>query len=274
MKVFHVDAFTKKPFKGNPACVCVTDGALDEKFMQDFAFEMNLSETAFVHKLENGNLFSLRWFTPTMEVDLCGHATLASAHVLYDLGIVDRSDECVFESASGILKAKIKNEMIELDFPIGKIDYESVSMDFLRDMAAALCVEIIGGARSETDLIIELAHPKDVVNLKPDMDYICDLPVRGVVVTAKGTEGVPEADDADFTSRYFAPCVGVPEDPVTGIAHCALGPYWGKKLNKTEMLGYQASRRTGFVRVRLEGERIALGGAAVTVLTGNRKPGF
>lgn len=255
--IVQVDAFTDRPYAGNPAAVCVLDAPRDARWMQDVAAEMNLSETAFLERRDDG--WGLRWFTPETEVDLCGHATLASAHVLWQDGHLGPEDEARFHTRSGVLTASRAGAWIRMDFP-AKPPTEPV--DETAELAEALGADVVYAARSAFDWLVEIGSERAVRALRPDLAYIGRLPARGVIVTAPGT------GDFDFVSRFFAPRVGVPEDPVTGSAHCVLTPYWSRKLGRREMVGYQASRRGGVVRVRDAGDRTELMGQAVTVLRG------
>jgi len=253
---FHVDAFTDAPFRGNPAAVVLLDQPRDEYWMQCFAAEMNLSETAFVSPGERA--FNLRWFTPIAEVDLCGHATLASAHALWEAKAAPPG-EIAFSTRSGILRALSTADGIELDFP-AKAPADGHEPTGL---AEALRVPIQYRGRNAFDHLVEVESEHALRNVNPDMHALSRVQCRGVIVTARAS-----SSRYDFASRFFAPSVGVDEDPVTGSAHCCLAPYWSKRLGKTEMVGYQASARGGFVRVRLAGERVFLGGKAVTLLRG------
>ena len=253
----QVDAFTDRPFLGNPAAVCVLSKAADSAWMQQVAREMNLAETAFLVRQQDG--FSLRWFTPTIEVDLCGHATLASAHVLWEEQHLRKDETIRFLTRSGTLTAAREPDLIWLDFPATPGRPAPAVPDLSLGIKANPCY--VG--RTAFDYLVELESESAVRELLPDVGALARLPVRGVIVTARS-----DAGPHDFVSRFFAPGVGVPEDPVTGSAHCALAPFWAERLNKTEMVGYQASERGGFVTVRLEGSRVRLGGQAVTVLRG------
>ena len=254
-----VDAFTDVPFRGNPAAVCLLDQMRGDAWMQSVAAEMNLSETAFV--LRQGDAWRLRWFTPRVEVDLCGHATLASAHVLWEVDRVSADRSIVFETRSGRLTCAKHGGWIEMDFPAEPATQASDPGPLL----AALGAEgsVVGHKRNRMDYLVEVEDAATVRGLKPDMRLLASLPVRGVIVTAT-------SDDPrfDFISRFFAPGVGVDEDPVTGSAHCCLAPYWSQKLGKSEMVGFQASGRGGAVRVKIRGNRVAIGGQAVTVVSG------
>ena len=257
MKLLQIDAFTSEPFKGNPAAVCFMDGERDDRWMANVAAEMNLAETAFLRPRDDG--WSLRWFTPTVEVDLCGHATLASAHAIWSEGI---SSEAVlrFHTKSGVLTAARDGDFIELDFP-AKRDEQIAAPAGLLDALGTTQATYVG--RNQFDYIVELPSEKDVHNLRPDHGVLRQLPVRGVIVTSRA-----DAGDYDFVSRFFAPGSGIDEDPVTGSAHSCLTPYWAQRLGKNEMNAWQASPRGGAVRVRLVGDRVKLAGHAVTVLRG------
>ena len=257
MKLLTVDAFTDQPFRGNPAAVCLLDGERDAGWMQQVAAEMNLSETAFLLRKDDG--WSLRWFTPAVEVDLCGHATLASAHVLWETGALPKDDEARFHTQSGLLTCRRDGEWIWMDFPAKP---EQPAGD-IAGLAEALGVEPAYVGRSQFDVLVEVASEGAVTALQPDIGALRRVEARGVIVTARA-----EREGADFVSRFFAPNAGVDEDPVTGSAHCVLAPYWATKLGRTELAGYQASRRGGTVRVRASGDRVLLGGRAVTVMRG------
>lgn len=254
-----VDAFTERPFAGNPAAVCRLPEPRDSAWMQAVAAEMNLSETAFVRSLPGGG-YALRWFTPEVEVDLCGHATLATAHVLWECGDAPRTDDLRFDTASGPLTATLSHGAIELDFPATPAE---------RCPPPAGLLEALGleGAewfgRSRFDVLVDVGAEEVVRGIEPDFAALRSVDVRGIMVTA------PSGDQAfHFVSRFFAPREGIDEDPVTGSAHCCLGPYWGERLKHDELVGYQASARGGVVRVRLAGDRVLLGGRAVTVVEG------
>lgn len=254
----QVDAFTSKPFAGNPAAVCVMDEPRDERWMQNVAQEMNLSETAFLHAEKDG--YRLRWFTPTVEVALCGHATVASAHVLYETGKLARNQQARFHTKSGLLTADEEDGWIKLDFP-SKEPGPAEPPPHLDKALGNVKTKYVG--KNVFDYIVEVESEEVVRSMKPNFTLLELVEARGVIVTAR-------ADDSnfDFVSRFFAPASGVPEDPVTGSAHCCLTPYWAAKLNKNEMIGYQASARGGVVKVALRGDRVWLYGQAVTVLRG------
>jgi PhzF family phenazine biosynthesis protein len=255
--VVQVDAFTDTPFAGNPAAVCMLDAPHDERWMQDVAREMNLSETAFLYA-ENGG-YRLRWFTPAVEVALCGHATLASAHVLWQDRYLPFAQEARFHTQSGLLTARRHGSWIELDFPATRVEPALAPPGFVE----ALGVKPLSVHRSRFDYLVEVENEATVRALAPDVTALARVDVRGAIVTSRATSA-----PYDFVSRFFAPRVGVNEDPVTGSAHCALAPFWTERLGKAELVAYQASARGGVVRVRLEGDRVILGGQAVTVLRG------
>ena len=256
-KIYHVDAFTDKPFLGNPAAVCILTEPVEEHWMQKVAQEMNLSETAFLLKERDG--YNLRWFTPTVEVVLCGHATLASAHILWEEGYLAKDQEARFFTKSGLLTAKKDGRWIELNFP-SKPEKKTTPPEGLLE---ALHVQAKYIGANQFDYIVEVESEEIVKELKPDFGILRKLPVRGIMVTSQSSGG-----EFDFVSRFFAPGSGIDEDPVTGSAHCCLGPYWQKKLGKDSFTAYQASKRGGIIKVKVVGERTYLIGQAVTVLKG------
>ncbi len=253
-----IDAFTDAAFAGNPAGVCFLKEAMSEQWMQSVANEMNQAETAFlVPRKKDG--FDLRWFTPTEEVDLCGHATLASAHFLWAKRKVTPTGTARFHTRSGVLTAARKGKWIVLDFPATPPEACEAPPYLLDAFKAA-------GARalkSRFDYMVVLEKPAKLRELKPDFRLLNAIETRGVIVTSPSDE-----PGVDFLSRFFAPGVGVPEDPVTGSAHCALAPYWAERLGRQTLVGRQVSARGGMVQVELAGERVRLGGKAVTVLKG------
>lgn len=253
----QVDAFTSRPFTGNPAAVCILYELPNEVWMRDVAREMNLSETAFLLPHEEG--YDLRWFTPTVEVDLCGHATLAAAHVLWEDGHLPPDETARFHTRSGELLARRDGDWIELDFPARS----ATSAEAPPSLERALGAPLRWVGRSRDDLLVEVADEKTVRTLRPDLSLLGTIDVRGAIVTSPAI-----SDRFDFVSRFFAPRAGVPEDPVTGSAHCTLAPYWGAKLGRETMTGYQVSERGGTVRVTLREDRVLLGGQAVTVMRG------
>jgi PhzF family phenazine biosynthesis protein len=251
MRLFTVDAFTDAAFHGNPAAVCLLESPSTDEWLQSVATEMNLSETAFLL----GD--SLRWFTPAVEVTLCGHATLATAHVLYSTGAADGPIE--FSTASGTLTVnRMPDGMISMDFPAKEVSPTAVP----EGLEKALGLAPVQVSMGNLDLLVELESEEAVRSLTPDINALRDVQARGVIVTARGSS-------TDFVSRFFAPNVGVPEDPVTGSAHCALTPYWAERLGRTSMVGAQLSARGGLVHVRLAGDRVHLAGHAITVMSGN-----
>ncbi len=253
MITLHViDAFTDQPFCGNPAAVCVLERPADERWMQRVACEMNLSKTAFLHPCEGG--FGLRWFTPITEVRLCGHATLASAFALWELGILPVDQSARFFTLSGWLTCNRQADWIEMDFPASPCE----PTDGKEQLDAALGVPTKNIYRTEFDLLAELDHEETVARLQPDMTLLAAFPVRGVIVTA-----VASSAEFDFVSRFFGPNAGVPEDPVTGSAHCALAPYWQTKLGKNDLTARQISQRGGIVKMHVSGNRVLLQGQAV-----------
>ena len=255
--IVQVDAFTAVPYAGNPAAVCLLVEPRDERWMQNVAREMNLSETAFL--LPEGGGYHLRWFTPAVEVDLCGHATLASAHVLWEEGHLSHGETAQFFTRSGLLTAFRDGDWITLDFPA---EPERPIADS-HALVACLNVTPCYVGQNRFDFLAEMASEAEVRAAQPDLGPLKRLGGRGLIVTSRADDG-----EYDFVSRFFAPAAGVDEDPVTGSAHCCLAPFWSDRLGKAEMVGYQASARGGVVRVRLNGDRVLLGGQAVTVLRG------
>ena len=271
LTVIQVDAFTDKPFAGNPAAVCVTDSPLEDDLMRAIALEMNLSETAFLHPIEGG--YSLRWFTPATEVDLCGHATLASAHVLWSESHLSEGETAKFQTKSGWLSAQKKGDWIEMDFPARPVRASGYVMP---QLVKALCCggTIRAVSKNDVNYLVEVQSESALAGLEPDYAEMKKLPVQGVIATAPA-----DSDDYDFVSRYFAPAVGVNEDPVTGSAHTSLAPYWQEKLGKAEMVARQISARGGVVKVKCdspeerlgkhndsEEARVFISGQAVTIL--------
>jgi PhzF family phenazine biosynthesis protein len=256
-KIFQVDAFTNKPFQGNPAGVCLLTNCESDEWMQQVAQEMNLSETAFLLPENDG--FNLRWFTPTTEVPLCGHATLASAHVLWSEGYLSPEQTARFYTKSGLLIAKKQDDWIELDFPVNHSQIVE---------PPPLLNEVLGVGYKSVSLnslgyLVELASPQLVRQIQPDFQQMRLLPVKSMIVTSTGDL------EYDFISRFFAPGFGIDEDPVTGAAHCCLAPFWRYKLQKDTFLAYQASQRGGILRVTYSGgNRVFLSGQAITLIRG------
>lgn len=257
IRCWQVDAFTARPFGGNPAAVCWLEESADATWMQRVAAEMNLAETAFVRRLASG--FELRWFTPTIEVDLCGHATLASAHAIWTAGIIAEGEPIPFHTRSGVLTCARNGEWIELDFPATP----AAAIDEPAGLATALGAKPMAVLQSKFDYVAVFTSAAEVRALRPDFRKLGEFPVRGVIATAL-------SDDPryEFISRFFGPASGIDEDPATGSAYCSLLPYWSAKLNKTEMTAFQASARGGVIRLRLNSDRVILGGQAVTIWEG------
>lgn len=263
LHIIQVDAFADKPFTGNPAAVALIDGTEDDALLQAIALEMNLSETAFPSRRSDGD-WDLRWFTPAAEVDLCGHATLATAHVLFDLRLATGS-RITFHTRSGPLICERADPGIVMDFPAAPAQ-DCPPVDTLSE---ALGVEVLDYGRA-FDLLAQVESPEIVADLAPNLQAVAEIDTRAVIVTAAGDiDGGP----ADFVSRVFGPRVGIPEDPVTGSAHCILGPWWGERLGRTEMQAHQVSARGGRLQVRLNGDRVSLTGQAITMLDGQLTTG-
>lgn len=259
-----VDAFTNRKFAGNPAAVCFVEERLTDHHMADIAAEMNLSETAFVRRMDGE--WELRWFTPKAEVALCGHATLAAAHAMWETERLDAGKQAVFRTRSGRLTVALRGEWLDMDFPSEPAEAVTAPKELIE--ALGLIPRYVG--RNRMDYLVEVDSEQTVRTLEPDMSLLSRLQTRGVIVTsaADRSRQSPRTGEYDFVSRAFFPAIGIDEDPVTGSAHCALAPYWGKRLRKEELAGYQASPRGGFVGMKLKGERVLLSGQAVTVLRG------
>jgi len=256
-EIIQIDSFTDKPFAGNPAAVCIMEKAADPEWMQQVAREMNLSETAFLYPIDGG--YHLRWFTPTVEVELCGHATLASAHLLYEDGHEAKDKAIRFVTLSGELVATYQDGWVRLDFPANPPEVLEPTEALTR--AAGFAFKAAARAKGRT--LVELASEQAVRAFQPDFGAIRSLPTGRLIVTAQSsTAGI------DFVSRFFAPGIGINEDPVTGSAHTVLGPYWKERLGKSEFTAYQASARGGYIRVRVSGDRVFIRGQAVTVMRG------
>lgn len=256
LEIIQVDVFTNKPFGGNPAAVCVLPEPADAGWMQNVAMEMNLSETAFLYSQEDG--YNLRWFTPAAEVDLCGHATLASAHTLWEQGYLGLDAEARFYTRSGLLTAQRRGDWIELNFPATPAPAITAPPELLQALGLEQA-RYVGETRF--DYLVEVDSEAMVRSLAPNFALLKKISRRGVVVTSRAGSA-----EFDFVSRFFAPAVGIDEDPVTGSAHCCLGPYWQSRLGQATFVAYQASPRGGVVKVRVAGERVYLSGQAVTVL--------
>jgi PhzF family phenazine biosynthesis protein len=259
-----VDSFTRTAFSGNPAAVCILAYKAEDGWMQLVAREMNLAETAFL--VSEGDEWRLRWMTPLVEVDLCGHATLAAAHVLWTEGHAKPGSELRFQTRSGLLTATQSDGLIWLDFP----STPPSPIDTPAGLVTMLGAEPVWVGQTPFDYFVELKDEATLRGLDPDLAAIARLGGRGVIVTAAAASAASlnktaGTVDADYVSRFFAPAAGVPEDPVTGSAHCALAPYWSATLGRDDLVGYQASVRGGVVKTVLAGNRVKLGGNAVTV---------
>src|ERR1700676_4709287 len=254
LAITQIDAFTERPFAGNPAAVCLLKEPPEDSWMQFVAREMNLSETAFLLPRDDG--FGLRWFTPTIEVDLCGHATLASAHLLWEEGHLRPDQPARFHTRSGLLTAT-RGTWIEMDFPA--VPAEPHARFEALDWGLGIDSRYLG--RTRFDYLVEVESEEIVRAIKPDFGALKRLDVRGVIVTSRAS-----GSGYDFVSRFFAPAAGIDEDPVTGSAHCTLAPFWKERLGRDDLIGYQASARGGFVRTRCVGDRVRISGQAVTVL--------
>lgn len=291
MKIYQVDAFAQEKFKGNPAAVCVVpddfnmQGKAEEQWMQNVGAEMNLSETAFVQKLsklikptklsknegvgsdsENTDpVFKLRWFTPKTEVDLCGHATLATAHILWQEGLLKKDQLAKFDTRSGRLEVRLNDSQMTMNFPVDEVTKckEPVGLEM------ALGCAVLGVYEAGQDLLVEVADEQTVLALKPSLQQLTLIPVRCTIVTAHVTAHVTtQGKSVDFVSRVFGPAVGINEDPVTGSTHCSLTPFWSERLGKTKMKALQLSQRGGALGVELIGDRVAISGQAVTIFKG------
>jgi PhzF family phenazine biosynthesis protein len=258
IRIVQVDAFTDRPFRGNPAAVCVLQESKPDQWLRDVAREMNLSETAFLTPVDGD--YNLRWLTPAVEVDLCGHATVASAHVLWQDGHVPEGAQARFHTRSGLLTADRRGDWIELNFPAKLAVAAEPPAELLPALGVAQARYV---GKNAFDYLVEVDSEETLRALSPDHGTLRKIPVRGVIVTSRASTA-----GYDFMSRFFAPGSGIDEDPVTGSAHTALGPYWAGLLGKTDFTAFQASARGGVVKVRLEGDRVILGGQAVTVMTG------
>jgi PhzF family phenazine biosynthesis protein len=256
-RLAQVDAFSDQPFSGNPAAVCILTKPVSDSWMHNLAMEMNLSATAFLLEEEEG--YNLRWFTPAREVELCGHATLAAAHTLWDLGYLKPHQEAHFSTLSGTLNAQFRESWIELDFP-AEPEQRSTHP---KELVEGLGVPVAYVGKNRFDYLVAIESEEVLRGIKPDFSILTKLQARGVVVTARSSNR-----EFDFVSRWFGPQVGINEDQVTGSAHCCLALYWADILKKAELVAYQASQRGGVVRMRLKGDRVFLSGQAVTIFTG------
>ena len=252
MKIYTVDAFADGPGSGNPAAVCILKEEISDQTKQKIASKANLSETAFL--LEKDGAFELRWFTPETEVDLCGHATLASAHIIFALGIIPATKDAVFSTKSGVLTARRKNDLIEMDFP----SEDPWEVEMPEDLLIAISSVPLYVGRNRFDYIALYESEETIRNAVPELSHVKKLDSRGLIITS-----ISSSDRYDFVSRFFAPNAGIDEDPVTGSAHCCLCPFWSRRLGKEELIGYQASKRGGLVYTRLLEKRICLSGKVV-----------
>lgn len=264
MNIFQVDAFTDKPFKGNPAGVCILDKPRPDSWMQNLAMEMNLSETAFLLKESEG--YRLRWFTPETEVSLCGHATLASAHILWEKGFLEKDQNVVFNTLSGTLVTRRIDDWIEMEFPSRQVTPGEAPESLLKVLNIRPLTVNMYSHKGSLLYLFELQSEEDVKNTTPDFRLLKSEDAKVVMITSRS-----KSEEYDFVSRFFAPAVGIDEDPVTGSAHCYLAPYWAGKLNKTELVGFQASKRTGVIFCRVSGEHVYIRGKAITVFEGELK---
>jgi len=261
--IWQVDAFATRAFTGNPAAVCLLDEYPDDGWLQNVASEMNLSETAFVVSTDTPGSFDLRWFTPAAEVDLCGHATLATAHVLIESRLVAKEHAIRFRTRSGELRCKQNGERITLDFPATPLTGPA-EQQVAEQVRASLGIGAAEVMRSKFDLVAIVENEQAVRSLRPDFNQMKNIQSRGIIATAKS-----EDDHIDFVSRFFAPQHQIDEDPVTGSAHCCLTPYWAKQLGKTKLHAYQASQRGGTLHCKMLGDRVHLTGSALTVMKGH-----
>ncbi len=260
--IWQVDAFADRPFTGNSAAVCILDRYPSDQWMQSVAAEMNLSETSFVVSTGEPNQFHLRWFTPATEVDLCGHATLAAAHTLGEQNLVEPNLPVRFQTRSGELTSIQTGSRITLDFPATPAT-DSVDPVTAQAVLATLGLQDATVLQTKFDLVVVVGEAEIVQTLRPDFNAMERIRTRGVMITALGNKS-----GVDFVSRFFAPSYGINEDPVTGSAHCCLAPYWGERLSKTTLVGYQASAQGGTVFCEVAGDRVLLTGSALTVLEG------
>ena len=254
LKIFQVDAFSNKIFGGNPAAVCPLEEWLPDELMQNIAMENNLSETAFY--IPKDDQFLLRWFTPTIEVDLCGHATLATAHVIFSNGY-KKEEITFFSPRSGVLKVKKNGDLYTMNFPSDTFEKVATPQQIIE----GLNIQPLEVFKGKTDYMVMVENQSIIENLKPDFKIIAQLDARGVIVTSKG-------DDVDFVSRCFFPQAGVDEDPTTGSAHTTMTPYWAKKLVKNQMSAIQLSKRQGHLQCNYLGDRVEISGHAKTYLKG------
>lgn len=264
LKLWLVDAFATSPFTGNPAGVAVVDEFPDVSLMQSIAAELNWSETSFVKPLGN-NQYHIRWFSPMDEAPMCGHATLAAAHILWEQGFCHHFDRIIFESKAGMLSVeRTDNGWIRMSFPSIEL-FPCALTNELKNALGDVAIDSV--FQDKLICVAVLSDPQELINLKPNLQIIEELPYRAVSVTANGLRPY------DFISRYFAPKVGIPEDPVCGSAHCRLGPFWAQILGKRDLQAYQASARGGLLRLHVDDQRTFISGKAVTVCEGELRLG-
>jgi PhzF family phenazine biosynthesis protein len=264
IRLYHLDAFTDQLFGGNPAAVCPLTEWLPDETMQVIAAENNLAETAFyVPTDRNDGSYHIRWFTPTVEVDLCGHATLAAAHVVFFLEKTVEADTVAFDSRSGVLLVRREEDWLILDFPVDNTHIAIQPPALETSLGGIKPVEVLKG---KTDYLIVFENEQQILDMQPDFRELATIPARGVIVTAPGNP--TENGSIDFVSRFFGPQSGIDEDPVTGSAHTTLIPYWAEKLGKTELTARQVSKRGGYLRCKLLGDRVEIGGQVKLYLTG------
>lgn len=259
--IYHVDAFTSEPFTGNPAGVLITSGALTEEYMQLMAAELNLSETAFLTPQNGG--YRIRFYTPETEIDLCGHATLSAAHMLYELGLVSTDSVIFFDSKAGPLEVSVTDNLYILNFPV----YSLEKIDIPDELVKASGLKPLELYRSDYDWHLALlATEKELTDASPDFSALKKSGFGNLIITAESNH-----ENIDFVVRCFVPGMGINEDPVTGSAHCALTPFWTARTGRDEFTSYQASKRGGYLRVKLDGERVYIAGNAVTIMQSELK---
>jgi PhzF family phenazine biosynthesis protein len=254
IKLYQIDAFTNRVFSGNPAAVCPLQGWLEDDTLQNIAAENNLAETAFYVKSKEG--YHIRWFTPVAEVDLCGHATLAAAYVIFNFSD-DRSASISFQSRSGVLTVSHNQEWYTLNFPADTVKAIAVTPEHI----ACIGKKPVEAYQGKSDTMFVFSNRQEIEEVVPEFSKIAQLKARGLIITAPGT-------DTDFVSRFFAPQFGINEDPVTGSAHTTLTPYWSKRLGKLELTARQISRRSGFLKCKLLGDRVEMSGQGAFYMSG------
>lgn len=257
--IFLINAFTQNPFSGNPAIVCLLDSPPDELWMKKVTKEFNQPVTAFMYPKQDGSYY-LRWFSQTKELKHCGHGTIGCAHILWEQGILKADETVKFHTYSGLFRANHNEGEIQLNFP----SYQSKQVEAPQELSDALNIPLTLVEKNQLGYLVELDDEAMVRSIRPDFELLNSLAVTGIIVTSKSN-----SSSFDFISRYFAPSIGINEDQVTGSAHCALGPYWSKRLEKNPVVGYQASQRGGAIKVKVDGERVQLISHAVTIFKGN-----